>query len=177
MSFPKILVIGHARHGKDVVGLILKDGWGLKASSSSLFAAEKVVYPELKDKFNYHSVEECFEDRLNCRPLWKQLISEYNYHDKTRLAKEILKENDIYIGMRCHLELEEAKRQKLFDSIVWVDSGYRKDPEPSNSITVTRGMADYVIDNNGDLNQLVIEVFKFMRYLNSKEVFNEKSDC
>lgn len=169
MSKPRLLIVGHARHGKDTVAQILKDGWGLNFCSSSMAAAEKVVMPKLVDgegKPFYSSVEECFADRVNHRATWKQLITEYNTPDKTRLAREIMSENDIYVGMRCHIELGECWKNGVFNSIIWVDASYRKEPEPLSSNTITRDYADYVIDNNGSVNDLILEVFKMMRWLN-----------
>lgn len=165
-SKAKILIIGQARHGKDTVGQILKDGWGYNFQSSSYAAAEKVVYPVLQPKYGYTSLEEAYADRVNHRSEWKELITAYNTPDKTRLAWEIMESNDAYIGMRCKYELAACRTAGLFDHIVWVDASYRKEPEPLSSNTLTRGMADYVIDNNGSVNDLILEVFKFMRWVN-----------
>jgi len=160
---PKILVVGHARHGKDTVAQILKDGWGLNFCSSSYAAAEKVVFPVLSKEYGYTTLEECYADRVNHRSEWKALITEYNAFDKTRLAKEIMSENDIYVGMRCHKELGACVEAKIFDHIVWVDASYRKEPEPISSNTIKKENADYVLDNNGSMNDLILETFKFMR--------------
>jgi len=168
----KLLVIGHARHGKDTVAQILKDGWDLNFCSSSLAAAEKVIMPKLmKDSFGnpYNSVEDCFADRINHRATWKNLITEYNTPDKTRLAREIMTKNDIYVGMRCNIELGECRVCGLFDAIIWVDASYRKEPEPVSSNTITIDSADYIIDNNGSISDLILETFKMMRWLNCQK--------
>lgn len=161
---PKLLIVGHARHGKDTVAQILADGWDFKFQSSSLAAAEIVVYPELKKIYDYQTLEECFNDRVNHRAEWKELITDYNSEDRTRLAREILVDNNIYVGMRCHKELASCVAQGLFDAIVWVDASYRKEPEPVSSNTITKQMADYVIDNNGSITGLINETFKFMKW-------------
>jgi dephospho-CoA kinase len=161
---PRILVVGYARHGKDTVAQILADGWDFQFCSSSLAAAEIVVYPTLAPIYGYETLEECFNDRVNHRAEWKDLITEYNSQDRTKLAKEILEKNNIYVGMRCKYELAACRAQGLFDVIVWVDGSYRKEPEHISSNTITKQMADYVIDNNGSVNDLVIETFKFMKW-------------
>lgn len=166
MSKKKLLIIGQARHGKDSVGQILKDGWGYNFCSSSYAAAEKVVYPVLAPLYGYTTLEECYSDRVNHRSEWKDLITAYNTPQKAKLASEIMRNNDIYVGMRCHIELNACRTLNLFDAIVWVDASYRKEPEPLSSNTLTRDMADYVIDNNGSVNDLILETFKFMRWLN-----------
>ncbi len=165
-SKKKLLLIGHARHGKDTVGQILKDGWGYNFCSSSYAAADKVVFPTLAPLYEYKTLDECYADRVNHRPEWKDLITAYNTPDKTRLAKEIMEDNEVYVGMRCIDELLNCREQGVFDRVVWVDASYRKEAEPISSNTLTRNMADYTIDNNGSINDLIIEVYKFMRWLN-----------
>jgi dephospho-CoA kinase len=162
----KILIVGHGRHGKDTVAQILKDGWGYNFCSSSYAAAEEVVYPALKDVYGYTSVQECFDARASHRAVWKDLITEYNTPNKTRLATKIMESNDIYVGMRCREELAACRTHQLFDIVVWVDASYRKEPEPISSNTITRDMADWVIDNNGSINDLIVNTFKFMRDMN-----------
>jgi dephospho-CoA kinase len=165
---PKILIVGHARHGKDTVAQILADGWDFKFQSSSLAAAEIVVFPVLSKIYGYETVEECFNDRVNHRAEWKDLITEYNSEDRTKLAKQILEDNNIYVGMRCKYELATCRANGLFDVIVWVGAEYRKEPEPTSSNTITKEMADYVIDNNGSITDLVLETFKFMKWYYTK---------
>ena len=82
---PKIIVLGYARHGKDsVCELLARHGYTFK--SSSLFACEKVVYPALKDKYGYESIEACYQDRVNHRKEWFDLIAQYNTPDLTKLG-------------------------------------------------------------------------------------------
>lgn len=164
----KILIVGMGRHGKDCLAQILKDGWGLNFASSSWAACEEAVYPSLKGKYGYNSIEECFNDRANHRAEWKELITQYNSPDKTRLARKILENNTIYVGLRCKEELIACQKEGLFDAIVWVEANLRKEPEPLSSNTITRDMANYVVDNNGSIHDLIIEAYKLMRWLNDR---------
>lgn len=161
---PKLLIIGHMRHGKDSVAEMLRDGWGYSFCSSSWAACEKVIFPAMSKQQGYATLQECFEDRVNHRTQWHQLISSYNTPDKARLAREIMETNDIYVGMRCQEELKATRG--LFDVVVWVDASQRLLPEPVSSNTLTKEMADYCISNNGDLQDLVNEVYTFAVYLN-----------
>src|SRR5690606_30083610 len=97
---PKLLVVGHMRHGKDTFAEILRDHYGLKFESSSQAAADIFIYEALKDKYGYKTSEECFEDRVNHRQEWYEMICEYNIEDRARLAKGILERADCYVGMR-----------------------------------------------------------------------------
>lgn len=132
----KILILGHAQSGKDTTASILTDLTGMTFCSSSWFVADKIIYPALKDKYNYISTEQCFLDRFNHREEWKNLIAEYNKNDKARLAKEILQVNDIYVGMRKFDEYEECLRQNIFNLIVYVTAEPRvNENDPTMEIT------------------------------------------
>lgn len=149
MELPKLLLIGHARHGKDSMAEILQENFGLKFKSSSQAAAEIFIYDALKEKYGYNTPEECFEDRVNHRAEWHQLICEYNIEDKARLAKGILEQADCYVGMRDYREIKECINQQLFDLIIWVDASERLALEDSSSFNIDREDADIIIDNNG----------------------------
>ena len=149
---PKLLVVGSARNGKDTFGEILRDIYGYEFKSSSQAAADIFIYDELKDKYGYKTSEECFEDRVNHRPEWHQMICDYNKDDQARLAKDILKNADCYIGMRDTGEIKECIRQGLFDLIIWVDASDRKPEEGRGSMNIDKSIADIIIDNNSDLN-------------------------
>lgn len=157
---PKLLVIGHARHGKDTFAEILRDSFGFKFSSSSLAASEIFIYDALKEKYGYQSAEDCYEDRVNKRSEWYDLICQYNINDKALLAKEILKKADCYIGMRDVSEINECVKQKLFDLIIWVDASERLPLEPTNSFNIDKKCADIIIENNDDLESFVNRVIK-----------------
>jgi hypothetical protein len=153
----KLMILGYARHGKDTVAEILRDNLGLKFASSSFAAAEKVMRPFLAAKgIMYNSLEECYADRVNHRQDWYEQIKAYNTPDGSRLAREIYKDNDIYVGMRNEVELEAVRKEGLYDYSIWVDRSKHVAPESSASCSITPAMANYVIDNNGTLEQLKI---------------------
>jgi len=156
----KILILGHARHGKDTFAEILRDHFDLKFKSSSVAASEIFLYDTLKDKYGYQTPEECFEDRVNHRQEWHELIVDYNKDDRARLAKAILKDADCYVGMRSGLEIEECKRQGLFDIIVWVDASERLDPEPKESFNIDISYADFIVPNHGTYKEFEERVLR-----------------
>lgn len=116
----KFLIIGHKEHGKSTIAELIVNRYNLKFSDSSMQAAKIFIYDELKDKYNYNSFEECFIDRRNKRSEWYDLITDYNKDDKAKLAKDILLNNDIYVGMRDKNEIKECKKQNIFDLIIGV---------------------------------------------------------
>lgn len=144
----KFLIIGSGRHGKDTVAEYLSSKAGLRFASSSYTANSVCVYPILKVKYGYKSEDECFLDRSNHRVEWKNLICDYNKEDKTRLTREILGRNEIYVGMRDDQELRESRN--LFDLIIWVDASDRvKEKDPS--LGIKKEEADLIIENNESL--------------------------
>lgn len=160
MELPKLLIIGHARHGKDSMAEILQENFGLKFKSSSEAASEIFIYDELKEKYNYKTPTECFEDRVNHRAEWHQLICEYNVDDKAKLAKGILKYADCYVGMRDYREIKECINQNLFDLIIWVDASERLPLEDSSSFNIDKEDADIIIDNNGTYEEFENRVIR-----------------
>lgn len=153
-KLPKLLIIGHGRHGKDTVCEILKNSYGFSFRSSSEFCAEKFIYERLKDKYGYKSFVDCYKDRHNRRSEWYDMIHDYCSKDHARLGREIFQENDIYCGLRNKAEFHAMRNTGVFDYAIWVDRSDHLPLEHSSSMTLETWMADYVIDNNGSLEDL-----------------------
>lgn len=150
----KLLIIGHCRHGKDTVAEMIRDMFGLTFQSSSQAAADIFIYDRLKDKYGYKTPEECFEDRMNHRAEWHDLICDYNKDDKARLAKDIIEMDDIYVGMRSDAEIQECVKQGLFDYVIGVYDP-RKPHEPKDSFNIDLFIeADLIIPNGSSLGEL-----------------------
>lgn len=148
----KILILGQARSGKDSLAELWNKNFGLTYKSSSEMANELFIYDELKGKYGYSTIEECFEDRMNKRTEWYKMICGFNKDDKSRLSKAILDKYDCYVGMRDDMEFEASKH--LFDLIVWVDASERiSTPDSSNKIS--KNDAHIVITNNSDWSSFV----------------------
>lgn len=161
----KLLIIGHARHGKDTVAEFINYHFGLDFKSSSQAASEIFIYNELREKYGYATPEECFEDRVNHRAEWHDMICEYNKDDKARLAKGILERADIYVGMRSSAEIKECIRQGLFDLVIGVYDP-RKPHEPADSFDIDLFTdSDVIISNGGSLWDLRVKVFKLIHPL------------
>lgn len=151
----KLMILGHARHGKDTVAEILRDYLGLKFVSSSFAAAEKVMVPYFRSiGIEYASLDECYADRVNHRAEWHDQIKAYNTPDSAKLAREIYSVADIYVGIRNPVEFYAIKKERLFDYALWVDRSKHEGPESLASSQMTAQMADYVINNNGTPEQL-----------------------
>jgi len=160
---PTILILGHGRHGKDTVAEMLAKLTGLRFLSSSEFCAEHVVYPKMRGYIDWQS---CYKDGGNHRTTWFNAIAEYNTPDRTRLAREILKVADIYVGMRNIAEYTACMEAKLFDYVIWVDASDRVKPEPATSFTIPYDSRTMIkVDNNGDLYWLKSSVLRVCKSL------------
>lgn len=168
---PKLLILGYGRHGKDTVAEIIRDKYGLQFTSSSHFAAERIMVPYFASiGESYSSVDECYADRANHRALWHDKIAEYNSPNKDKLAHELLNSGcDMYVGMRCEKEL--AASRYLFDAICWVDSSERGiPPEPKSSCTVEYDASHmWLIRNNAGLEELAARVEDFMQFVEMQD--------
>lgn len=164
-NYPKLLIIGAARWGKDSLAEILNEEFGYTFESSSQSAANIFLYDLLKDKYGYTTTEECFEDRVNHRQEWYEAICEYNKEDKARLAKGILERSDMYVGMRDRDEIEECMKQGLFDLIIWVDASDRLPMEDASSFNIDKSCADIIVENNGSYELFKEKVLRLGRNL------------
>lgn len=140
----KLLVLGHARHGKDTLCEVLRDNYSFKFTSSSEYCLKNIIMPAIGS--DYTSEQECFDDRVNRREEWFNLIRKFNEGDESRLSKAILSENDIYCGMRSKTEFEASKH--LFDKIIWVDASNRIPLESFSSFEITESDCHYTVPNN-----------------------------
>ena len=150
----KVLLLGHARHGKDTIAELLRDRHGFSFQSSSMFAAKRIIMPHFALAGSpYGDVESCYEDRVNHRALWYDLICAYNQEDPARLARELFETSDVYVGLRAAAEFKAVDAGRLFDLCIWVDRSDHIGPEDASSCTVAPHMADVILDNNGTLEE------------------------
>lgn len=170
---PKLLIIGHGRHGKDTVCEILRDTYGYSFESSSKFCSKLFIYDMLKDKYGYKSEVECYDDRHNHRTEWYDAICAYNHKDGARLGKAIFSEHDIYCGLRNKKEYHAMKNTKVFDYVIWVDRSDHLPLEAKDSMTLEQWMADYTIDNNGSLENLTSNTKQLINTLESTQQVNK----
>lgn len=164
---PKLLVIGHGRHGKDTVCDILASRYGYSFESSSQFCSKLFIFDMLKDQYGYKNEEECYADRHNHRAEWYNAICDYNIPDPAKLGREIFKEHDIYCGLRNKKEFHAMKNTGVFDYAIWVDRSDFLPPESKDSMSLEQWMADFTIDNNGTLEDLHFNVDALMGYISS----------
>lgn len=160
-QFKLLIISDSCRAGKDTAAEFLRDNYGMTFYSSSHFAAQKFIFEALKEKYNYKSIEECFEDRVNHRQEWYEMICEYNSEDPLRLAKEMLETSECYVGMRSLREQKAAWDTNTFDIILWIDASERLGEEASTSNTLDKRYSHIQIDNNTNLEDFYNRLHAF----------------
>lgn len=161
----KLLLIGDRGAGKTTIGEMIQHRTGMIPHDSSQFALKHVIFPALKDQYDYQTPQQCYDDRHNHRQEWFDLIVEYN-DPPDRLAREILAAGDIYVGMRSRREFEHARY--LFDVVAWIDAQGRVTSEDRTSMELAPQDSDYIINNQGSIDQLPTEIDGFVIWLNSR---------
>lgn len=163
---PRLMIIGHARHGKDTACSILHLLYDLRFESSSHFVAEKAVKPYLASLgIMYDNFDDMYADRVNLRKEWHDAIAEYNREDPAKLGMELFAQYDIYCGIRSRIELEHLRLRNAFDSVWWIDASSRVPPESDNSMKLNSNDADLIINNNGDKEFLCEKIIRAYRKL------------
>ena len=152
----KILILGHARHGKDQFAEFLK----IPLISSSKAALEVFLFDRLQQYLTdrglgqYRDHDHAYDDRIHEREFWFNQITAYNKKDPTKLARAILSKCDCYVGMRNIIEYKACIEAGLFDEVFWVDGSDRKPFEPSESFNIPYDPSMTWVDNNGSLKDL-----------------------
>lgn len=167
----KLLIIGHGRHGKDTVAEMLRDYHGWTFRSSSHWAAEHVIHPYARriassctlgmppPSWKELYLQRHRDDLPYCgRKFWYDTMLTYNKeHGGAAIARGVLSEVDVYVGMRSRYEFEASMDESLFDHVIWVDRSKHLPPE-GESMELTKEDADIYLDNNGSFRSLWLEV-------------------
>ena len=168
---PKVVICGYAGHGKDTAAQLMSL-MGYRFKSTSWTFCEEIIFPKLKEKYNYKTVLACFTDRTNHRAEWYDLITEFNTPDKTASAKMIFAKNDIYCGMRNIAELEACRENNVVDCVIWVNNRKGK-VEDESSNTITNKDCDYILHNSSSVQNCIKRLKTIITLM---EVRHEYSD-
>lgn len=164
----KIIVVGHAEHGKDEVASILELELGLMNISATHILVHNIVPQSFLNDIGL-SREEL---ELNKGQYRKQLFNFVRQYNKSKnressFIEYVLSASDIYTGVRAKEELQGAKdRAKELGwnlVVIWVDASKRKPLENKEIMSIEPDMADIIIDNNSDKNTLYKKVIECIK--------------
>lgn len=159
---PKILIVGHGRHGKDEACETLARATGWKnAGTTSLYLAP-VVYQHLREIGYAGSPEEAYAQRHQHRDLWRRLGDEYRKDDPARLVKDAFAAGDITGGCRGLPEIQAVRREGLADLIVWV---WRPSEPKDPTLEFGPEHADLIVANVGTLEEFRLKIQRLGKLL------------
>lgn len=164
----KLYICGWKLSGKDHASEYLKKKLGITFESSSMFCIREVLFERLQAEFGFQTPEEAFEARRTMPGLRQWLfeaISDYNTPDPTALSEAIFSKYDLYTGIRSEVELKAAKKRWSDAFVIWIDAEGRVPPEDISSCTVTKELADIVIENKGSLEEFEDKLNRFCYFL------------
>lgn len=129
---PVIAFCGMGRAGKDLGAEWLGTNYCVQYGGS----LSQIVCPLVAVSLDL-SEEECFAQRHQDRDYWYRWCNHLRAQDPTLLARMLLAQADIVVGIRAAIELEACVAEGVIDLSLWVDNP-RVDPDP----TVEYGPAD-----------------------------------
>jgi hypothetical protein len=141
----KLAICGPGRAGKDECGRWFAEHTPLRYSKST----SQVIAPFAAAHLGL-SVEEAFRRRHEDRDLWFKLGCELRRDDPAYLAREVLRDGDLVVGVRDRAEMEATIREGLVSLVIWIDRDVPVDP----TLTYGRELADMVIENRWSLADL-----------------------
>ena len=150
----RIAIGGFGEDGKGTAATTLSRLAGLRYRESTSQAAARLVYDQLRLKYGYQTVEECWDDRRNHRAEWAQIIWDHNRPDGITLYAEMCEDNDIIEGIRNADELQACREAGIIQVAVWIDYSHRRSPESPASARIGADDCDVVIDSPQGLEHL-----------------------
>jgi hypothetical protein len=156
---PRLAICGPGRCGKDTASIWLRDHTALRYYGSTSEAAASLVFSKISGEYGYQTVEECFQDRHNHRELWAKSIWDYNRPLGITLYEDMLKVTDVLNGIRRKGELQALLSRDMIDLVLWIDRDVPEDP----SLEMDSSVADFIIPNNGTLEDLYQRLTRFAR--------------
>lgn len=134
----KLIINGHAQHGKDYLADVASKEFGLVKLNASMWFAETVLMPAFPGM--YPCVEAAYLDRVNHRDLWYQMMRLGDWQEKFMLH------SDIFCGHRNIVEHQEmvASGDYLRVWVEWLG-------KPTEPPTSSQWQTTEVIEENHDI--------------------------
>lgn len=139
----KIAISGPGRVGKDIAAEWFTAHCGLRYFGST----SKVIWPHAAARLGL-SLREAWQRRHEQRQVWFDIGNELRERDPAYLAREVLRQGELCVGVRSRGEMQAVVDERLVDVLLWVDRDAPDDP------TLEYGVDDFpfvVIRNHGTL--------------------------
>ena len=145
-KLPVVSFVGYGRAGKDTAAKIYCQLMQITYGGSTSLAVLPYVAHATGDR-----EWECYSKRHANREFWFRFCNELRRGEPDLLAKLVLSQGDVLVGVRAAEEFRCLIPGGVADINVWID---RRDTPVDSTVEFTRDEADLVIDNNGSINEL-----------------------
>jgi hypothetical protein len=158
----KILILGGSRHGKTSAAEYLQSKYRLRFKDASLHAAELFIRKAMSEVKYYKTAEQCHEDRHQFYDLWRELINAYCKDNPARLVASVMRQSDLYVGLRSLEHFNASKH--MFDLILYVDASPRVDIDPAVQIPfdplTMRPVNNWDLDDGADMRRQIDDIMR-----------------
>jgi hypothetical protein len=135
----KLALCGPSKCGKDEVARWLHRNTSLRYT----MATSEVIAPVAAERLGI-SVEVAFATRHRHRDLWRAIGDELRVNDPAYLARRVLADGDLLVGVRSLGEITTAQREGMVDLTVWID---RPGVEKDTTLEFGPEVADMILPN------------------------------
>jgi hypothetical protein len=142
----KLAIVGPSRCGKDTAGFALARVSTLRYTG---FCTSQVILPHAAIELGL-SEQEAWETRHQHRPTWRRIGDDLRAHDAAHLARQVLREQDVCVGVRSRREILAAQSEGLVALTIWVDA----DVPPDETLEYGPELADIIVPNRQSLRHL-----------------------
>ncbi len=151
-------IMGPGRAGKDEAADWFRNNCGLRYRGTT----STVISWEVAKREGI-SFEDAHAQRHHRRAYWRSLGDELRQEDPAALAREVLFESDILVGVRARIEMQQVLKEQLCDIVIWIDrSGIEVDP----TIEFGPELCHIVIQNHWTLKEFHDRLEVFARAVN-----------
>lgn len=155
MSVPKVAICGPSRCGKDTAAAWFHANTPLRMGK----ATSEIILPVAAERLGL-SLAEAFARRHEDRKFWFDVANELRLSDSAYLARRVLEDSDIVVGVRSRDELITCRREGLVDLVIWID----RDVPPDPTLEYGPDLCDVVIGNRGTREGLYSRLEAFSRF-------------
>lgn len=142
---PVLCLLGHGQAGKDEAAAFIGERLGIQYGGSTSSIAAPIVAGALGT-----TTEEAFRRRHEQREFWFHFLNAFRQFigDYSVLAKMLLAQSDIAVGLRSGEEVKACVEHGVVDLTIWIDNP-RVEPDPT--VEFTQADCDITIVNAGTL--------------------------
>lgn len=164
LRLPVVSFVGYGRSGKDtaaeIMATVMGDEYSKKMHTALKSSVKYLVHyggstssavAPLIAKAVGKTEEEVFAERHQHRMFWFEFCNILRRDDPTLIARILLGQADILVGLRDIAEIEATRAKDVVAAHIWVS---RPGVDSDETVAFSRDDCDLVLENNGSLEDL-----------------------